>query len=1037
MRNSNTYLNGRRSHIRFWASLLAAFSAFILCTTISVSALDPDRAISQYKRDFWGIEQGFTGGTVYAFAQTPDGYLWIGTEQGLIRFDGLNFQLINQPNFSQRSIVNVIADADGNLWLRTGYGRIRRYSEGKFEDVTVDSNQPVWGGISQTKDRRALLLTYQNQLVKDNGIGFQVLASEPEFPKMTAISMAQTSDGNIWIGTRDNGLIRFSDEKFSFLEKGLPNPKINCLLPDGDQKLWIGTDKGLVFWNGEELIKTGIPAYLNNAQILTMVKDHDGNIWIGTNNTGLVRVNESSGTAAFMKKNEADETRAVTTLFEDREGNIWAGNDEGIERFRDSAFVTYTTVEGLPSEKNGPVFVDTQNRIWFAPSDGGLYWLKDGLIEKIIADGLANDVVYSITGDSNNLWIGRQKGGLTRIRLNQGAFTTETYTEREGLAQNSVSSVYESRDGSIWAGTISAGVSRLKDGEFTTYYTANGLAANSVTAIAESVDGRTMWFATPQGLSALSNGNWRTYKKEDGFPTGNLMSLLLDTASGNLLIGSSEGLAYLDSSGRFHSAPENVANLRETVTGMAEDRNGSLWVSTSNHVFSVSLEQLLQGTITETDIRQYGLADGLKSVGGVNRSRTVQADNAGRIWFSLKRGISMVDPERLKNTSAPAIVQVQGISVDNKPLESKENVSISSASLTLSISYTGLSLSNPERVKFRFRLDGVDNGWREPTSERLAVYTNLTPGDYTFRVIASNSDGVWNSDEAILRFKVEPMFWQTLWFQFLSVIVVALIIMALYRLRMHRLTGRLNARFEERLAERTRIAQQLHDSLLQGFVSVSMQLNVAVDNLPDESPPKRQLNRILELMNQVMDEGRNTLRGLRSSSVNSSDGLEKSLAEIPHTFGLRKAAYFSVIIEGTPRSLLPIIREETYHIGCEAVLNAFRHSKANKIEVIIEYTPKYLKLSVSDDGHGIDPHILEVGREGHWGLIGMRERAQKINSQLKVWSRPGAGTKIELIVPDYVAFQKDGFIIEHPFKWFLKSSLLRRLKQNLKEEQGK
>jgi signal transduction histidine kinase len=309
----------------------------------------------------------------------------------------------------------------------------------------------------------------------------------------------------------------------------------------------------------------------------------------------------------------------------------------------------------------------------------------------------------------------------------------------------------------------------------------------------------------------------------------------------------------------------------------------------------------------------------------------------------------------------------------------------------------------PERVRFRYRLDGFDRGWSPPVTTREAVYTNLGPGSYHFRVIASNSDGLWNSAEAGLQFEIEPALWQTSWFRASIVLVGGLAVWTLVRVRTHRMARQLNLRFEERLAERTRIAQELHDTLLQGFVSASMQLHVATDQLPDDAPAKRSLGRVLTLMGQVIEEGRNAVRGLRSSA-DRSNNLEQAFSRIPQELGIPTSANYRVIVEGRPRPLHPVIRDEVYRIGREALVNAFRHAGAKSIEVQLEYAAQHLRMLVRDDGCGIDPLVLRSGRDGHWGLSGMRERADRIGAPLKVWSRAAAGTEVELTVPRHIAF---------------------------------
>lgn len=320
------------------------------------------------------------------------------------------------------------------------------------------------------------------------------------------------------------------------------------------------------------------------------------------------------------------------------------------------------------------------------------------------------------------------------------------------------------------------------------------------------------------------------------------------------------------------------------------------------------------------------------------------------------------------------------------------------------LSYAGLSLGVPERVRYRYRLDPFDRNWSDAVAERQAVYTNLSPGSYVFRVKASNSDGLWNSEEAMLSFEVEPMLWQTTWFRLSAVAVCFLAGWGIYRVRVMRLARQLNIRFEERLAERTRIAQELHDTLLQGFLSASMQLHVAAEAVPPDSPAKKLLSHVQQLMSRVIDEGRNAVRGLRAGP-GTGDDLEQAFARIPVEMAISDQVEFHVFVDGQVRPLHPMIRDEIYRIGREAAVNAFRHSNGTRIEIELEYSPQHVRMLVRDNGRGIDEEVIRTGREGHWGLSGMRERAQRIGAHFKVWSRAGAGTEIELTVPNQVAFQ--------------------------------
>lgn len=1023
----------------------AVVAAFLIP---SGRADDAKGTISHYMRDHWGTDKGFPGGTVSAFAQTTDGYLWIGTEKGLIRFDGLNFHLFEQaaPTAVALSPVQALmADAEGNLWILLRSTQILRYHDGKFELGREEAEFGITS-IGKRKDGTVLFSSLALGALAYRGGKFETLAAPSEIapsettattetdtrstrfswaigfrpqkfaePNSAVTAMAETHDGKLWLGTQDKGLFYMSQGHVFPAGKGLSNKKINCLLDWENGELWIGTDEGVVRWNGKEVTSAGVPSALAHRQVLSMIRDRNSDIWVGTPE-GLVRVN---GHGVLLDQDSPQSGGRIAALYEDREGNLWAGGIGGIQRLHGSAFLTYSIADGMPSESNGPVYVDEEGRTWFAPIAGGLYWEEDGQIGRVTEAGLGQDVVYSIAGRGDDIWVGRERGGLTQLRSNGSSLTAKTYTSADGLAQNSVYAVHVSRDGTLWAGTLSGGASALKNGRFTNFTTIDGLSSNTVSSIAESPDG-TMWFATPNGLSMESGGHWRAFTTKEGLPSADLNCVMTDSA-GAVWIGSSAGLAFLVSN-QVYVPRGSAAALHEPVFGIAEDRNGWLWVATAGHVVRMKRSGLMESSLGDAEVREYGLTDGLLGLEGVKRQQSVFADPEGRIWFSMNRGLSVVDPTRAERSSAPALVHVESISVDGSPVDSQGPLRVSSARQRIAISYAGLSLSNAERVRYRYRLDGFDRDWSEPSTTQTAIYTNLSPGSYKFRVIASNSDGAWNSAEATVPFAVDPLWWQTVWARLGAVLALGLLVFAFYRSRLRRMARQYNIRVEERVAERARIAQDLHDTLLQGVLSASMQLHVAVDSLPEDSPVRPKLKRTLELMSQVVSEGRDTLRGLRSEA--GSGDLKDSLSKIPQELGSHADINFRLIVEGESLPLRGAIHDEVYRIGREAVANAFRHSHARNIDVLLEYQADQLRVLVSDDGCGIDAHIVQSGREGHWGLPGMRARAERIGAKFRVLSRHEAGTEVELCVPSSIAFvspRTDGVS-----KWF--SRLLPRRK---------
>jgi len=962
---------------------------------------DGGRSMSQYLRNRWGSDSGFPGGPIYAIAQTTDGYLWIGAEKGLVRFDGLTFRLFEPGSAlgAGPAVLGVAAAPDGSLWARLRGVALLRFHKGVFRNLFPDVGVPesVISAMSPGRKGAMLLATLGHGAAVYRDGRFEPIATAKAMPSSSfVISAVEASNGDIWLGTRDAGLLRIQGSRVTRLTGGLPDLKINCLLAGDAGDVWIGTDRGLARWNGTGITTSGIPPALHKTAALNMIRDREGTIWIAAGSGGLLRLSRNG---AVRTASQAGLSAGhVATVFEDRDGNLWVGTDRGIERWRDPVFTTYSVAQGMPADSIGPVYPDEAGRVWFGPSSGGLFWIRDGVITRATHAGIGDDVVYSIHGGDGEVWIGRQRGGVTRLRLCGDAIAAEHFTKRQGLAQDNVFAIRRARDGTVWAGTLSGGASLFKDGRFATYETRHGLASNTVTSILESRDG-TMWFGTPNGLSAFSRGGWRTYLAKDGLPSNDINALFEDR-SGVIWVGTAEGIAVVQA-GQMRPISAATMELRGSVLGFAEDRRGSLWVNVADHLLRVDREALFHGALDDGDVREFGVADGLPGVESLKRDGTIFADSVGQIWFALTRGLSVADPVRAER-SLPALMLVEEVTADGAAIDVQGPVRIPSSRRRLTLSYAGLSLSAPERVRYRYRLDGFDTGWSDPVAQRQAVYTNLAPGQYRFRVIASNSDGLWNGAEAALPIEIQPTFWQTSWFQ-LSIGALAIFVgLGVYRLRVRQVAKRLNVRFEERLAERTRIAQELHDTLLQGFVSASMQLHVAADRLPDDSPTKPSVVRVLDLMARVIEEGRHAVRGLRSASGTPHE-LEQAFARVQEEVGVSDAAC-RVIVEGRPRSLKPIVRDEVYRIGREGLVNALRHSGATSIELEVEYGSKELRVFVRDNGRGIDADVIKTGSEGHWGIIGMRERAQRIGGTLKIRSRAAAGTEVELRIPAQVAY---------------------------------
>ena len=442
----------------------------LACWVGRARALDPNHTLSQYLREQWNTDSNFPGGAIDAITQTSDGYLWMGTEKGLVRFDGVNFRLTSYfSEFSGEPISGLTTDGEGRLCVIFWGAGVLCYRDGKFVNLAPSVRRTTLEGISswRREDGAMVLTDLIDGILLVRGENVQVLAPHILLPPSLVLALAETRDGKIWLGTAA-GLFYFANGRTTRAE-GVSDKKINCLLPMGDRELWVGTSKGLYRWNGTLLSRVTLPQALADVQVLALLRDHDGNVWAGTAQ-GLLRIN-ASGVSVYDEG--GFESGGIKALFEDREGNLWAGGGRGLERIRDGTFVTYTLAAGSPpSKQDGPVYVDGENRTWFAPAAGGLYVMQDGHAQALKSSFLQDEVVYSITGRKNEIWIGTQRSGLKRFEYRNELTGGKTYTQADGLAENSVFAVHQSQDGAVWAGTLTSGVSKFKDEKFVTYTTA-------------------------------------------------------------------------------------------------------------------------------------------------------------------------------------------------------------------------------------------------------------------------------------------------------------------------------------------------------------------------------------------------------------------------------------------------------------------------------------------------------------------------------------------------------------------------------------
>jgi signal transduction histidine kinase/ligand-binding sensor domain-containing protein len=967
----------------------------LLALTCNCYALDPSRAVSQYARDVWGLRSGLPKGQISGITQSADGYLWVGTEQGPRLFDGLTFT-------TPRDLGPAPFAPDRVLGLASHSGGILRYQGGSF---TAMSPRPdldaLVTAMAEGQDGSLLFASRLEGVFRWSGSQFETILRKDDLPPSPIISIAASADGDVWLGSVDIGLLRVHGKAILQIASGSPNLKINCLLAGGKHELYAGTSRGLARWDGTRLTQAGLPKALLETPILSMAKDRDENIWIGTGK-GLLRLN-SQGVSSF---GEADSGKAVSALFEDREGDLWAGSVDELERIQESPFIPYRSERKGGSYRGGPIHADSRRRIWATLPNGGLFSLRNGASKEFEVPGIKGDEVYSIAGDGDDLWLGRRRSGLTHVMFRDGVWSSRNYTKAAGLSQNSIYAVHQNRDGTIWAGTLIGGVSHFSNGQFTNYTNVNGLVSNTIQSIAEDSDG-TMWFATPSGLSSFGRERWTTYGVGDGLPSENVNTLFED-GSKTLWLGTLRGIAYIRSGKIF--VPQGMPpSLLDQICGIGEDGLGSLWITTSHGVLRVDRVKLLTGNLSSGEVREFGVSDGINDPSGIRRERSISTDSNGRVWLSTSSGIGSIGPARLQRIGVPTIVHIDRVVVDGEPHNLPGSVLVPPDSKRIVIEYAGLNLAAPDRVRFRFKLDGFDAEWNPPVTRKEAIYTNLGPGRYRFHVIASNADQVWNEAETGFSFQVEPTLQQTAWFRCAMIAALFLSLLAFYRLRLRQITEQVNNRFEARLAERVRIARELHDTLLQSFHGLMLRFQAVENLLPDKpTQAKQSLATAIERAARAITEGRDAVQELRSNELVQNDLFETLTTlgqELASSENGKAGPAFRVLIEGEPRQLHPSLQEDLYRVSREAMVNAFRHAQANNIELDIRYGKRVLRLRIRDDGIGMDPRILASGgRDGHWGLPGMQERAKAIGGRLEIWSEVSRGTEIELVVPASIAY---------------------------------
>ncbi len=772
--------------------------------------------------------------------------------------------------------------------------------------------------------------------------------------------------------------------------------------PDGT--LWLGTDEGLGLARFKDgAVKPFVTPTFDGSRlaVTSMMFDRDGNLWVGTDAKGLFRI--YGNTVEAYGHTEGLSGDSVWALFEDREGIVWAGSTSGIDSFRDPRIVTFSAAEGLGKDLAAGILAGRDGTIWVA-NNGSLDRIKNGTVSSIRrSNGLPGDQVASLLEDrAGNMWVGVDDG---LYLFKDGRFHRIPEPDHQPLGM--VVGMAEDIDGNIWAECASKPrkLVRIRDFQVREVFPASQVPPGH--NLAPDPHGG-IWIVTSKGdLVLFRNGILET-KVPLSRGSSSLNRQILVEADGSILVGSEDGLVGWRE-GKLQRMTTKNALPCDFIISFVKDKEKRWWLYTRCGVVEFSDSELQRWWASSDAMvqnRVYDTFDGAQpNIGSFNQA-AYSPD--GRVWFASGVVVQMVDPSNLSQKALPSQAYIESLVADRKEFKATPNLKVPPNPRDLQIDYTSPSFSIPQKVDFRYRLDNYDRDWRDAGTRRQAFYTALPPGKYSFRVIASNSDGVWNDNAAKLDFSVAPAYYQTNWFRALCAAVLLALLWAAYQFRVRQLHHEFAMTLEARVGERTRVARDLHDTLLQSAHGLLLRFQTVSQLLPDRPmEAKEKLDNAIDQTADFITETRDEVQGLRDSTVQNND-LALAISTLGQELGTDPANHqptFRVALEGEARNLHPILRDEIYKIAAEALRNAFRHSQARQIEVEIRYDNEQFRLRVRDDGKGVDPAILSSqGSEGHYGLPGMRERATLIGGKLVVWSEVDAGTEVELRIPARTAY---------------------------------
>ena len=1008
------------------ATIVATLGACLTCVVSlagTVHALDPNKHLTQYMHTSWRIQDGSAPAGIEAIAQTLDGYLWFSSDsQGMYRFDGVRFVpwTLSPNGKTINTFVNVYGDHAGGLWalgereivhLKGGVVTSHVNLDGlqQFQQISEDPDGSLWVVRGRTAVSDAPLCRITDRAVKYFGKSEGVPISEAD-------SLLADGKGGFWLGGQ-TALAHWHDgvsETYPIeaLNSNAGQKGIMSLALGSEGTLWVGIlAEGRGLGLGRligGIVKPFVTPTFDGSKVAVnpMISDRDGNLWVGTLGKGIFRIH--GNVVDHYQQTDGLSGDTVLALFEDREGLVWAVTANGIDSFRDPSVTTFSAREGLGRDAAAGVLASRDGTIWVANA-GSLDRIKDGTVSSIrVGSGLPGHQVTAMLEDrAGNLWVGVDDG---LYLFKSGRFRRLPEPNNHPLGM--VVGMTEDNDGDIWAECLSnpRKLVRIRDFQVREEFPASQIPPGH--SLASNPHGG-IWIATKKGdIALLRNGVLET--KFPLNPGGDPFNRqIMSKADGSIIAGSENGLVEWRQ-GKVHRMTTKNGLPCNSVISFIEDKENRWWLHTGCGVVQLpdsELERWRANPAAVLQTRVYDVLDGARPAGGPSFNAAAYSSD-GRVWFATGFVVEMVDPSRLSQKALPAQTYIESLVADRKEFEATPNLKVPPNPRDLQIDYTSPTFAIPQKMKFRYRLDNYDGDWHEAGTRRQAFYTDLPPGKYSFRVIASNSDGVWNESATKLDFSVAPAYYQTSWFRAFCAATFLASLWAAYQLRVRQLRREFNTAIEARVSERTRIARELHDTLLQSLQALLFQYQAARNLFAAGSERAMHvLDASLDRTEQAIAESRDAIRDIRSDIVAQNalpELLTRAGSELAQSQADQDVPTFGLTVEGERRTLTPIIREETYRIALELLRNAFRHAKAHRVETEIRYDDDTLRLRIRDDGKGMDLKILQGDGSGHWGLRGVRERAQRIGAKLDVWSEAGAGAEFQLTVPAGIAYVGSG-----------------------------